>query len=535
MSGSGSALVSESGNWPDSTTAFTFEDIFVLPENEDPNSSIGLAASDRDKPPQKLLACARCHAQKLRCVRQHQNSRVCDRCFGANAECIRRQPQRMGRPLDWGGNNAAGPGVAQHARVVRRKTAADHPRAARAVSPRSQTQTQFRRQHRNGSSHTNSNGNGNGNGNGNANSHASDNGNAAAGIRSSGADLATLSHSSTTNLHMVDQWIWPSPPRDSASLTPSNTDDAHTREGDSSGSSPAAPVSGGPSAAAASVSYGGPIIAGLGGLDLLLPNFDDVSNDLLRAEPETSHSGLRRHSRSAAQSTATGEPGRAPAVAPPSDGDQVEQLTKFHLELYQCLNLVKAIKTQKETLHLAGQPSKDYSDGPVDSSWMEEWFRTTERFIKALQSHSNDTDTGHHEPSAAENAPTGTGTARESPPSRASHRAPSPEMDTSTGLMIVSCYTRLLQVLEVVVALALVYRQTDCPGAMVQVRFGAFFPAADKMLHIRLVLQYILHLLDGASGAVSQAVASRPMCASALADIHVVEAKLKGRISAALN
>lgn len=492
MSGPGSALVSEAGNWPD-TSAFAFEDIFVLPENGYPTN--GQTASDRDKRPQKLLACARCHSQKLRCVRQHQNSRVCDRCLSANAECIRRQPQRMGRPVDWGDNPT------QQPRGGRRKTT-DHARAPRAVSPRSQIQ--YRRQQRNG----------------NTNERGNDNGSAMPGMRSSGAALDALSESNNTHLNLVDQWIWPSPPRDSASLTSSNPNDRHAHESDSPSSSPAAPVA----AAAASPSYGGPIIAGLGGLHGLLPNFNDVPDDLFRAEPRASSP----EPQDAAPSAWTAEAG---PVAPPTDDNQVEQLTKLHLELYQCLNLVKQIKTQKEASVLCGQSTNNLSGGVVDTSWMEKWFQTTERFIQALENHTGNVK--QHQLGTADDA--ATGASRDSPSSRQSQRAPSPEIDTSTGLMIVSCYTRLLQILEVVVALVLVYRHNDCPGAMVQVRFGTFFPAANKMLHIRLVVQYILHLLEGASSAVSQAVGSRPMCASALAGIHVVEAKLRDGISAALN
>lgn len=48
------------------------------------------------------------------------------------------------------------------------------------------------------------------------------------------------------------------------------------------------------------------------------------------------------------------------------------------------------------------------------------------------------------------------------------------EVDTATGLMIVSCYMRLLQILELVVFIVETYRDFDCPGSYVEVRFGSF-------------------------------------------------------------
>ncbi|KAM7195149.1 hypothetical protein V8F33_006823 [Rhypophila sp. PSN 637] len=72
----------------DTATALDFEHLLDFGDNN---------ATRTAKP----LACARCHGQKLRCVRgKATDGHACDRCLAAGLDCIGRRPQRMGRPPD---------------------------------------------------------------------------------------------------------------------------------------------------------------------------------------------------------------------------------------------------------------------------------------------------------------------------------------------------------------------------------------------------------------------------------------------------
>lgn len=109
-----------------------------------------------------------------------------------------------------------------------------------------------------------------------------------------------------------------------------------------------------------------------------------------------------------------------------------------------------------------------------------------------------------------------------------------PQVDTATGLMIVSCYKKLLQIFEVVTFVVETFRGLDCPGSYVQVNLGSFQPKPNKALHARILGQYVIHLLDGISEAVSCAVASNQLYTQAISSIRENETKLKRRISKAL-
>ncbi|KAF9740449.1 hypothetical protein PMIN06_003016 [Paraphaeosphaeria minitans] len=57
-----------------------------------PRSNTAAAA-----PPQRQ-SCDRCHRQKLRCIRNKDNSDVCDRCLSKGAQCVFSSPLPKGRP-----------------------------------------------------------------------------------------------------------------------------------------------------------------------------------------------------------------------------------------------------------------------------------------------------------------------------------------------------------------------------------------------------------------------------------------------------
>lgn len=69
--------------------------LFAFEEILDFNGHKGETAASQ----QKQLACLRCHAQKLGCVR-HEHNGACERCRATKVNCVARQPQRMGRPAD---------------------------------------------------------------------------------------------------------------------------------------------------------------------------------------------------------------------------------------------------------------------------------------------------------------------------------------------------------------------------------------------------------------------------------------------------
>jgi len=209
----------------------------------------------------------------------------------------------------------------------------------------------------------------------------------------------------------------------------------------------------------------------------------------------------------------------------PSD-DPVEELSKLHLELYQCLSSVKSVeRIKKQRMHgMTRDPTE-----VVDTSWSERLFSTTERFIVAMKNYVGASTPTSSSTSGSSDSMSETWSFREG------LEPISPvQVDSATGLMIVSCYTRLLQIFEVVVFVVETFRDLDCPGNYVQVRFGSFVPKTDKTMHARFLGQYVLHLLDGISDVVDRAVASRQLYARAIADIRKGEAKLKERISSTL-
>lgn len=479
-------------DWAD--TALSLDDIlidFSTPSRESPSGApspgrAGLA------PRPKLLACARCHAQKLRCVRQRQHSRVCNRCLSAGTECVRRQPQRMGRPAD------ASP------RARRRRTT-----EVQALTPQSPPSAGLQPRTAGHEARTA------------IRAPTPD-----STIPSSRGGVAPL-FSSRDSTYLMEQWNWQNLEKVPSGVDMRSTD---TRERqDLTAASSAAQLTTDSSGSSLSPtpprSYGGPLVAGIGGLNSLLVDFDEIPPRLFSPESGIDISKAPRQS-----------PASAPTAETISPPDPVEQLTRLHLDLYQCLNSVRVVETYKKTTPQETAESSSSTPSEVDTSWIESIFEATERFITTLQSHASWINSQRDsEPSPKGRS--GDGEARSSvEDGHQSHaHTPPAELDAATGLMIVSCYTRLLQTLEVVVAIVLVHKNTGCPGDVVQVRFGSFFPAADRTLHVRPVLQYILHLLEGASQAVDRAVTSKPLYARALADVHATKAKLKEGVEARLH
>ncbi|KAI1637131.1 hypothetical protein F4809DRAFT_342424 [Biscogniauxia mediterranea] len=405
----------------------------------------GNGSDSSARPPHKQLACARCHAQKLRCVRERHGS-ICERCFSASLECVERQPQRMGRPVD---RSTPRYRSQQSRNVAGRRGGAGKKSASSTPTTLSSTDTPL--------------------------------------------DSALLTASD------LEAWSWPSPPENPTSF------DTARAAGDSSSSSP---VNLG--------SYVGPMATSLSP-HALLPNFEDL--------PTTFFSSAIDNAAVESLQNANIHG----AIDPPSPPDDpIEQLSKLHLELYQCLTSVKAVEKMKRD-RLRNVPREPGES--IDTSWSERLFQTTENFISALRAY---VDTGVYTPGTSN----GSSDAMQISPSLAEDQdagGGSGQIDTATGLMIVSCYTRLLQIFEVVVFVVETFRDMDCPGSYVQIRFGAFAPAGNKDLHARLLGQYVLHLLDGISEIVDRAVGSRQPYARAISEIRRVETKLKERIATTLH
>ncbi|KAL2015563.1 hypothetical protein VTK56DRAFT_5222 [Thermocarpiscus australiensis] len=437
---------------------------------------LGISGVETSKPA-KPLACARCHAQKLRCVRRARDDRSCVRCLAANVQCVGRQPQRMGRPAD--------------------TTSARHsPRARRASADR-------RRQR-----------------------------SAASTARVPSVSSVSLSPTdpvldyggAATHQLELDRWSWEQlelSPADASPAVPtagSATQSAQTSS-NSSVSSPPPPPSIGLTRYPSSLrnpagTSNDAFFPSFGDLSSLFPGggIDAASFEQLRT-PETS------------AGTADG--------CPSLDNDPVESLSRLHLELYHCLVSVKAVEKMKRD-RLGSAPRLPGSD--IDTSWSENLFRTTERFIDVLRDYVTPGSCIAPTVSATHHVAIPTIINETTSDGREGTEADSPgsRVDTATVLMIVSCYTRLIQIFDVVVFVVETFRDVDCPGSYVQIRFGSFAPSANKTFQACVLGQYVLQLLSDVSEAVDKAVASRQPYAGAVAEVRRDEAKLRERIWATL-
>ncbi|KAL8972264.1 MAG: hypothetical protein Q9183_000645 [Haloplaca sp. 2 TL-2023] len=438
---------------------------------------------DNSKPAIKQLACARCHNQKLRCVRSaapRDANGSCHRCLSAGTECINRQPHRIGRPVDHvsrlqtpGGHSTGNKGAANRPYQNRGDFGNDD---VDESSPRT-AQRRWK------------------------NTSASSNPSCAS---------ATFTHPYAAGPDL-DRWPWPSPPQEPASM-----DSAATSGGGNHGDSLTSQIT--------PFGRGFEPGIGLGGGNNRLTAQDDFltvgledTNTLLRKEFDD----LPTNFLSGTQAGSDGE------VL--LEEDPVELLSRLHLELYQCLTTVRLVdKQKKERVRDKSAPT----GAPISTNWSEQLFRTTEQFIAALKSYINCTPAPLVTPSCSStgltdddgSSLTSTGT------NHVGSGDNVVQVDSATGLLIVSCYMRLMEILGVVVFIVETFTKMDCPGSYVQIRFGAFIPKTDKALHARMLGQYVLYLLDSITEAVNSAVASRQPYAKAIVDVRQAEAKLKERL-----
>ncbi|KAF7927114.1 hypothetical protein BELL_0500g00070 [Botrytis elliptica] len=442
---------------------------------------------------QKQLACAKCHTQKLRCVRKPSGEHACDRCLATNVECVARQLQRMGRPADH----------------CRRK---NHNASASINGARYKNKSRY-----GGTSRIVGNTTSSGSGSSHLPTADSDcgviawspsaDGDSTSSCRRAGAgiEFANLSP------NKID--VAMCPPVDvsveknenvgnsSSTIVTQITPTSYTGSDLDIWSSWAVPNQ--------LNSYADSPFAGLEDSNSLFPQYNDLPASLFAQGVDANTIG------------ASTEPDSITDLQPQFDDtpiDPVEQLTKLHLELYRCLTSVKAVETAKKDKML--NPSKQ--DGSIDTSWLQQLFQTTERFIDALTSYVGD----NLPPSNAKTVSAGLISSSDT-----QELTTTDEADTATGLMIVSCYMRLLQIFDVVVFIIETHRDFQCPGSYVEIRFGSFAAKSDRMLSARLLGQYVLHLLCVISEAVGKAIASRQPYARAIVDARRVEAKLKERIA----
>lgn len=462
---------SNSANWQD-PGAFDFERLL----------DFGVKGAEMPNKPPKPLACMRCHGQKLRCVRRTSDAPVCDRCSSANVECVSRQPQRMGRPADTttAGRHGA-PGAGRPGWRLR-SHAESHPGGMVTLSPTGSTK---RRRKSPGDP----------------------------SASSSPTDM-TIAYDSATAQFELDGWMWPSSTSisDAAPTGLTNGSTAHSSSG-SSASGLAQPSTGFTSYAGSLGSFGSP--------NGLLPGLDDLSN-LFPASIDGPCFEPQR----------TPETSDGASDGPLSPSDPVEHLSRLHLELYHCLVAVKAVEKMKRDRLRYEPPTKP--GGDIDTSWSENLFRTTERFIEALKDYVGPSVS---DPSIRASSGPASTTVDDSQNGREDTDSGNsgPQVDTATGLMIVSCYTRLVQIFDVVVFVVETFQDMDCPGNYVQVRFGDFTPTINKRFQARALGQYVLHLLEGISEGVDRAVASRQPYARAVAEVRRNEGKLKERILTTLH
>ncbi|KAI8962426.1 hypothetical protein F5Y11DRAFT_194134 [Daldinia sp. FL1419] len=428
----------------------------------------------------KQLACTRCHTQKLRCVRQPRNGRVCDRCLTANVDCIERKPQRIGRPVDLNPHRHRAGSRAIAGRTPPSSTHSTTASSSTRKPPRHKTPSTG------GVSTTSS----------------------STGMPAESDSASTqFPNSATSELGL---FTWPTP----ASNQPSPFAMGTIRQENND-----AATTSGAGVQASTLSYlndplsntldGIPML-GLGDIDPSVFNFPDLSTSVLDHSVTTNAPRIDQNENSNGGSTFDH-----------SLNDPIEKLSKLHLELYQCLALIKSVQEKK----MKKLRSKSHRDGgPIDSSWSERLFKTTETFISELGSY---VDRISYRINITDRV-------SESTTLRDWDDVDSPvsptQLDTATGLMIVSCYMRLLQIFDVVVWVVETYRDADCPGDYVEIKFGNFLPAASKSLHARLMGQYVLHLLDGVSDVTNRVVASRQPYSRAISDIISIEAELKRRI-----
>ncbi|KAF1846589.1 uncharacterized protein K460DRAFT_406788 [Cucurbitaria berberidis CBS 394.84] len=406
--------------------------------------------------PGRPLACTRCHAQKLRCVRSNLDPHACNRCLSATLECVERRPQRMGRPVDVGTQVSQSrirskPGLSQSSNID--KTLWSPIRTGRRqrsidIGPSSASPSDIRL----------------------------------------GFDCTTTPFvdDGASGLEWWTRCLIPEEPSFSYSTEGSTqTVDSFLMMSDQK---------------AEEMNFG------LSFVDSESMGLSDKAHvDRLLKPNGKSKSSLESH-----EMLDSG-----PNLECVLD-DPVEHLSNVHLKLYKCLTLAKSVEKQiKRQLREMPKPPTE----PIDTSWSEHLFHTTEVFIKALAAYANGVNPSADNISDIDMMRDGLDTEKIVQ-----------VVDTATGLMIVSSYVRLLQIFDVLVLALEKSLDIEFPSGYVQIRFGDFVPTANKAFGSRLLGQYLLHLLNSMSEVVGRIVASRQPYAKAVSDSRTVGAELKERI-----
>ncbi|CCC10495.1 hypothetical protein SMACR_06669 [Sordaria macrospora] len=461
----------------------------------------------------KTLACARCHSQKLRCIRRIADSRTCDRCLSAGIDCVERKPQRMGRPVELGngprsqvrhGSQKSARGDGSPARKQARQNLGLHYGMELRETDISITY---------GFSST------------------------LTPVDSDGSG-SSVQQGIPTGVSQLENWSWSINPAQTAQgqeyLSPSRTNGTGVgglvNDGSlgGEGNLPASNRTADPSDTR--FTYEQPMLMSLEDINDMLLNFDDGVDWTL--QPSTSFSG---------QSSSLENGG------PDTDSfldDPIEQLSKLQLELYQCLNVVRAVEKQKREFM---EKIAAKACGPIDTTWAERLFAMTEKFISALEGYANSAATNGSN-SGGDSMETdtfmldnATSSGNDDPSTESGQQKDGieyasstcdQEVDPATGLMIVSCVTRLLQIFESLVFIVETMRATTCPPDFVHIRLGAFVPNMTKALHARLLGQYVLHLLENISEMAARTVPSRQLYARAVKDNKAVESNIRERLIA---
>jgi hypothetical protein len=258
--------------------------------------------------------------------------------------------------------------------------------------------------------------------------------------------------------------------------------------------------------------YQGPLAA-ISHLDSLLPDFDDFPTDVL--DPDLA--------------TTPNQPETCGSSDTANTQEAVLKLTQLHLDLHQCLGKVRFIEARKKRALLSPDSG---SSLPMAPDGFEQVFKTSESFLELLNRVSQGegqilTPLSTQWPSHHESVLT--------PYDKGTSELSNPDLlDTATGLMIMSCYTRLLQIFEVLVSLlALPQSRESCAFSMVAIKIGDFSPAADKGLAVRLLSQYVSYLLDSLSKAVDRTESFLPGLGQAITEIRKAERRLREQLSEA--
>lgn len=283
--------------------------------------------------------------------------------------------------------------------------------------------------------------------------------------------------------------------------------------------------------------YEGSLFPGPGGLDSMLPNFEDCPSEVLDHITKWAQN---------APSAASLEAQDNPA----GSIDPTEQLTKLHLDLHECLIGMQLMEARARTKQPGG------SNVFPGTKTIDQAFHISERFVQILnelpmeeKENSRPIPAGQlgKSPFGARcslfdrrNGSSNNTNSREARRSRSYAVSDGflelgdfPSVNSATELMIMSCYIRLLHVFEVIVSL-LASGQSMTSMMEIEIHFGIFSPRPDRTLKTRLLALFTSYLLDAMSTAVKMAVTSEPSFMRMIADIRHGEGKLREHLAAVL-